>query len=249
MYSKKDLMDLLKQQLATEYNCSKKDFEGSANIITRTTKNESQRNYIPGTFFFKMVTLGGNAVITSEECLHPWLNELVKDKMGHWLFEHRNLCEIDNKLKEYDKQLWQTHHMFLPDMDIMPVSEIVPVHWYEQKDIMKLYEDNPFHNALCSKYIPERPDTLAVAAYDGDKMIGMAGCSADTPDLWQIGIDVNDAYRGKGIGTYLVKILKNEVLRRGKIPFYGTSLSNLHSWNIARNSGFYPAWVEVETIE
>ena len=77
----------------------------------------------------------------------------------------------------------------------------------------------------------------------------MAGCSADTPELWQIGIDVQEQYRGRGIGTYLVTLLKNETIRRGKIPFYGTSLSNLPSWRIALNSGFFPAWIEVETIE
>lgn len=27
--------------------------------------------------------------------------------------------------------------------------------------------------------------------------------------------------------------------------FYGTSVSNYHSWNIAINSGFRPAWVEI----
>lgn len=50
-------------------------------------------------------------------------------------------------------------------------------------------------------------------------------------------------------GTKLVQLLKNETLNRGAIPFYGTSLSNLHSWNIAINAGFYPAWVEIATIE
>lgn len=55
--------------------------------------------------------------------------------------------------------------------------------------------------------------------------------------------------RGKGIATMLVKLLKNECFRRGAIPFYGTSLSNLGSWHVALGSGFYPAWVEIETIE
>jgi len=30
-----------------------------------------------------------------------------------------------------------------------------------------------------------------------------------------------------------------------EIPFYGTSVSNYPSWNIALNSGFKPAWVEI----
>lgn len=89
---------------------------------------------------------------------------------------------------------------------------------------------------------------LAVGAMKGDDIIGLAGCSADTKLFWQLGIDVLPNYRGTGIGTKLVKLLKDEVFRRGTIPFYGTSLSNLHSWNIAINSGFYPAWVEIETM-
>lgn len=28
-------------------------------------------------------------------------------------------------------------------------------------------------------------------------------------------------------------------------PFYGTNMSNYHSWNIAINCGFKPAWVEI----
>lgn len=34
----------------------------------------------------------------------------------------------------------------------------------------------------------------------------------------------------------------------GAIPFYGTSLSNMGSWNVALGSGFYPMWVEIETM-
>ena len=61
----------------------------------------------------------------------------------------------------------------------------------------------------------------------------------------QIGIDVLPKFRSKGIGTYLVTILKNKIEEMGAIPFYGTSVSNYHSWNIALNSGFRPTWVEI----
>ena len=39
--------------------------------------------------------------------------------------------------------------------------------------------------------------------------------------------------------------LKNEIIKRGDIPFYGTSVSNYHSRNIALNCGFKPMWVEL----
>ena len=90
---------------------------------------------------------------------------------------------------------------------------------------------------------------LAVIALDGDTVMGMAGCSADTPELWQIGIDVLPEYRKRGVGRALVTLLRNEALRRGAVPYYGTSLSNLPSWRIALGSGFYPLWVETEARE
>ena len=40
-------------------------------------------------------------------------------------------------------------------------------------------------------------------------------------------------------------LLKNKITELGQIPFYGTSLSNYHSWNVALNSGFRPVWVEI----
>jgi len=196
-----------------------------------------------------MATFGGNAVISADERMHDWLNEYIKDKRGHWLFEHKNLLLIERKLNEYGKKLFQTHHMFLPCKEAFPKKLGYELKWFEDEKIHQFYEAGLFPNALCAKFRPKRPDVLAVAAYDKDKIIAMAGCSADTRDLWQIGVDVDDAYHGKGIGTALVTLIKNETEKRGKIPYYGTSLSNLHSWGIALNSGFMPVWVEIETIE
>lgn len=41
-----------------------------------------------------------------------------------------------------------------------------------------------------------------------ENIIGIAVCSADTPELWQIGIDVLPEYRGRGIAKALVSLLK-----------------------------------------
>ena len=79
----------------------------------------------------------------------------------------------------------------------------------------------------------------------GDEIMGMAGCSEDALHWQQIGIDVILKYRSKGVGTYLVALLKNEIMEHGDIPFYGTSVSNYHSWNIALNCGFKPTWLEI----
>lgn len=247
MYSKEEMLQIVKEQLAIECNCTAVDFDKNENIITLPGFNDKRRKFADEPFFFKMTTMGGNAVISADQKLHDWLNRYIRDKTGHWLFEHTNLREIDKQLEVYDKQLFQTHHMFLPLGNSKPQTAKVEAKWFEQEELQQFYGNKQFSNALCDQFTHERPDMLVVAAMDGARIIGMAGCSADTPLLWQIGIDVNEEYRGKGIGSHLVFLLKEEIIARDKIPYYGSSLSNIHSWRIALSCGFVPAWIDVET--
>ena len=248
MYNKEQIRMEWKKQLAIDFNCTIQDFDKEENVITIAKSNQGRRIYTQQKEFFSMVTLGGNTVISAEEKMHDWLRQWVADKNGIWLFEHSYLMELELELQKYEKKLGQSHHMFLPKVELNEPTIDFSLKWFEQDAIMKLYQQ-AFANALCEKFLPQRPDILAVGAMKGEQIIGLAGCSADTTLFWQIGIDVLPAYRGMGIGTKLVQLLKNETFRRGAIPFYGTSLSNLYSWNIALNCGFYPAWVEIETIE
>jgi RimJ/RimL family protein N-acetyltransferase len=248
----------LRKMLALDFNCSPDDFDKKDNIIVVSKELPGRREYTPKKAFFSMVTMGKNVVMNAPQEMHEWLVNWGKGRESIWLFEHHNLMELEGELAKYGKSLWQTHHMFLPKARMEDVDVIVEkqkadadieIQWFEQEDIQGLYGREEFPNALCDCFKPERPDVLAVGAVHAGQIIGLAGCSADTKLFWQIGIDVLPEWRGKGIATMLVKLLKNEVFHRGAIPFYGTSLSNLGSWHVALGSGFYPAWVEIATKE
>ena len=231
------------EQLSHEYNCAPSDFTSPENILTLSKYSEKSRAYSDEKPFFHMVTTGGNTVITAEECLHPFLKEFMK-KTGIFLFELPNLLPLEKELNRFGHTLTQTYHMFLPSQEVLPRIDL-PVKWFREEEIHSFYGDERFPNAICDEYKPRRPDRLAVCAYDGDSIMGMAGCSEDAKGWMQIGIDVLPQYRSEGVGTYLVTLLKNKILEQGDIPFYGTSVSGYHSWNIAINCGFKPAWVEV----
>ena len=128
--------------------------------------------------------------------------------------------------------------------------------WFEQEEILQFKENNRFTSAIC--FWEGTPDVLAVAAlresaekfgdiksFDQSQMAGMAGVSGDGKYLWQIGINVDKDHAGQGLGHKLVRILKEEILRRGKVPFYGTSESHTVSQNVGLKAGFVPAWTEV----
>ena len=231
--------------LSKEFNCFPTDFTKQENILTVSATQEGRRMYSREKYFFHMVTLGGNAVLTADECLHPFLQKFMQNRQGHWLFELPNLLLLEQELNRFEYTLTQTYHMFLP-AESVELKKDFQVRWFDGKEeISQFYGDERFPNAICSEYLPHRPDKMVVCAYDGNEIMGMAGCSEDAPGWQQIGIDVRPEYRSRGVATYLVTLLKNKILEEGNIPFYGTSLSNYHSWNIALNCGFRPAWVEI----
>ena len=88
-------------------------------------------------------------------------------------------------------------------------------------------------------------DVLGVGAYDGDKLVGLAACSADCESMWQIGVDVLPEYRRQGVASALTSNLAIEIMKRDKVPFYCCAWSNLKSVKNALSSGFVPGWVEM----
>jgi predicted GNAT family acetyltransferase len=73
----------------------------------------------------------------------------------------------------------------------------------------------------------------------------VAGASADSDDLWQIGVKVQDAYQGQGIGKALVSRVTAAILAAGKVPYYCTWVGNVLSSNTALSLGYRLAWTEV----
>ena len=63
----------------------------------------------------------------------------------------------------------------------------------------------------------------------------------------RLGINVNKNFEGRHIASGLVSILKSDILKKGIVPYYGTSFSNLASQHVAARAGFEVAWVELIT--
>ena len=96
-------------------------------------------------------------------------------------------------------------------------------------------------NALCEER--KHLDVLGVGAYDDGELIGLAACSADCEEMYQIGVDVLPAYRRKGIASALTSRLALEILALDKVPFYCAAWCNIKSVLNDNRCGFRPAWV------
>jgi len=243
MYTKTEILEIAKAQLALDYSCQASDFEKKENTIVENKLMDGRRVYDNDGCFLKILLFSGRTIVSASPMILPWCEEKLKDRDAAWLFEYPKLRAIDKKLQEFGHEIADIHHYYLPNPIMSQVKPIAGVKWYEQEEISQFENDDRIEEAFA--FDKNHPDVLGVAALDGDKIMGIAGASADSETMWQIGIDVFPEYRGRGIGTNLVTLLKNEVLKRGKIPFYGTVESHFHSQNIAINAGFFPVWAEL----
>ena len=137
---KEKLVEIIKEQLAIEYNCLADDFSKENNIVTNIRYDNRIRRYEKNNdmAFFSMASFGKNVVITSNECLHDWLKEYLRNKTGYHIFEYRNLYEIDKGLQNYNKKIKGTFHFFLSDKGIEPNEIGIKTKIFEQDEIKKL---------------------------------------------------------------------------------------------------------------
>lgn len=240
-----DILVKVKEQLAKDYNCTVNDFDNNKNLITDLKIIEGSRKYNDDKDILKILIFNGKAVISADKCIKEWCNENLTDFPGEWLFLYSALRRIDKKLNEFGYEIDNTHHYYLPKDNNYAVPKDFKLKWYEKDEILQFKGDDRFDEAFA--FDSNYPDVLAVSAVDDEgKILGMAGASEDSDIMWQIGVNVLPEAKGKGVSSVIVQALKNEILRREKVPFYGTVESHIISQKVALKSGFYPVFAEVK---
>ncbi|WP_066892268.1 GNAT family N-acetyltransferase [Clostridium nigeriense] len=242
---REDILNKVKEQLAIDYNCNVQDFDNNENIITNLKITKDCRKYNDDKEVLRILVINGKAVICADECIKDWCVEKLLTFPAEWMFLYSVLRRIDKKLNELGYEIDNTHHYYLPKDNKYDGAKNFKLKWYEKDEILQFKGDNRFDEAFA--FDSNYPDVLGVAALDSKgNILGMAGASEDSNIMWQIGVNVLPEANGKGIASVLVQSLKNEILKRGKIPFYGTVESHIISQKVALKSGFYPVFAEVK---
>ena len=239
----KRIWEIALNQSAVDYGCDPADFLGETGKVTISRANPAARKYLPLPFDFDMTSYGSCIVAQCSEKLVPVAAEyMAKYDVSH-AFETPHLQALNHMLAPYGLKTCFMAEYFLPDVEILkelPCEYELRV--LQQADFADLYKPE-WSDALCADRA--HLDVLGVGAYDADKLVGLAGCSADCEDMWQIGVNVLPEYRRKGIAAAITSRLALEILARGKVPFYCAAWCNLKSVRNAIKCGFRPAWVTV----
>ena len=238
-----EILRIAMAQSAIDLCADPGDFEKRENVVVVSHESDGARRYLELPFSCQLVSYGNNVVASVSPAFRKITeNYLYKYPVEH-LFETPHLHVLNHALIEKGQKICFMAEYFLPDVNALRALDCpYELRLLTQTDFADLYLPE-WSNALCEKR--KQLDVLGVGAYNGGKLVGLAGCSADCDTMWQIGIDVLPAYRRQGIASALTSRLAVEILKRGKVPFYCAAWCNIKSVRNAIRCGFRPAWVEM----
>ena len=238
-----EMLEIAMKQSAEDIGCSANDFLSEKNVIKPFHLGKNARKYFKEPISCDFNSYGNNVVVATVDEILDIVSEFVAKFDFYHCFETPNLHWVNERLIERGHKICFMAEYYLPDVNRIPELHCsYKIKLLERQDFSELYRPE-WSNALCEER--KHLDVLGIGAYDGDKLVGLAACSADCEEMWQIGVDVLPEYRKQGIASTLTSTLAKEILSNGKVPFYCSAWSNIRSVRNAVKSGFIPAWVEM----
>lgn len=245
-----DIKQIAMKQSAIDLNCNFEDFLQRNNKVVISQRNDKSKNYYELPHFCQLVCYGNSLVASVDKRIEGFMTSFVNKYLGFRCFDMPQLNILSKELNKYNKQVGMIAEYYLPDKTInRNVEPNFDFMILKEDEITRLYDDKRFPMALSYSCDSERRDMIAVAVYKNSEIIGVAAASNDCDTMWQVGIDVTYDYRRKGVASTITKIVTNEILKLGIVPFYGTAWSNVASKNTAICSGYKVAWVELAATD
>ncbi len=242
-FTNEDILRTALRQSAVDLGCAPEDFLGAENVVVASRADPGARKYLELPFACDLVSYGSNVVASVGEGCRAAVTDYISRFPPEHCFETPALHVLDDALRPEGLRLCFMAEYFLPDLTALRSLDCpYELRTLYPEDFAGLYTD-AWSNALCEKR--RALDVLALGAYDGGRLIGLAGCSADCDSMWQIGVDVLPGHRRRGVASALTSRLALAALDRGKVPFYCAAWSNIRSVRNAIRSGFRPAWAEL----
>ncbi len=241
-------IETARRVLAADLACPEPALVEEGLLVTPFELRPGRRGYPPPSKPMVILTMGAGVVVSCYPDRMEWLRATLGARSRDEIFSAATIVELAAFVALDDQVLRCRANVFIcsPERYRPPVEpEGLTIELVEGADVIGLYRYKGFDNAF--SYRPDHPCpdiAAAVASRDGE-VLGIAAMSADSDDLWQIGIDVVPAARGAGLGRALVGRLTECAFRQDKVPFYAAAVSNIRSNALAVGLGYWPAWSEI----
>ncbi len=239
----------IRRVLAADCACEPGDFlEKRVTVVEARTLPGRRRFPVPPRPLM-VFTMGEGVVISCHQECEGWIRHYIAGLERDAVFSSRVIGMISQLVESEGEVLAGPYLAFGCSADSLMPAEPPPgveVSLVRGEDVRELYSHPGFTNALTYSVEGEIRDVAAAVACSGGEIVGIAGATDDCEEMWQIGVDVVETERDRGVGKALVSRLTREVLDRGKVPYYCARISNLRSRSLALSVGYRPAWTSLE---
>jgi GNAT superfamily N-acetyltransferase len=213
--------------------------------VVLSNENPKARSYLKMPVFCNFASFGNNIVVSVSPNIAGFVSGYIKSKTIEECFTVPNIFILNDELQKHGWHISFCAVRTLPDTDMIePIPCQYEMKILQAEDYSRLYGKTEWGNAIGSGR-RRHQDRIAIGAYDGTKLIGLAGSSADCDTMWQVGVDVLPEYRRKGIASSLVTNLTVEILNMRFLPYSGYRWANVRSQKTQLAIGFKPTWVDM----
>ena len=196
-WTNQEILHIALRQSAVDAGCKPEDFLRGENVVVTSRADPGARKYLELPFAAHLVSYGSNIVASTADQCRELVSSYINRFPPEHCFETPNMHVLNDGLERFGLRVCHMAEYFLPDVDSLRVLDgPLPTRLLGRGDFGPLYVSE-WSNALCEKR--RELDILGVGAYDGERLAGLAACSADCGDMWQIGVDVLPAGTGPGL--------------------------------------------------
>lgn len=220
-----EIYEIFYNYISNIIDCSIDELRSDNTIFIKNTKKEH--------CYVKILSIGDANIVSLSKDIYSIAKEKLMGKNRDELYESTLI-------------FGQTLH-YVPDlkqMNMLPYNKDFSFELLVDNEIHKLKGIMGFENSLEFDSDGNTPTCIILYAKKDNEIIALAGASYVNEKIREIGVDVKKSYRGNGLATLLVRNLSVEILRRGKIPFYSASVTNIASQAVAIRSGYMPLWTD-----
>ena len=245
------LRDMLRMQLTKDYNCYLEDFEQGGILITAKTRHPERRRFEDEDSIASLMVHDGKLIVTVEDELFDAVEDYfadTDDSVGEWFFDTYDFIGFNELLASFGYELGPARVGYIPRASglVNKTEPICAVEWLDEDGIEAYRGDDRFNEALLFSEVT--PDVLAVAAKNEfGGILGMAGASRNSASMWEMGVNVLDEARRRGIAANLVALLAEEAQDRGALPYFNCCMSHIAAQRTALAAGLAPAFCEMRT--
>ena len=240
--------------LAAEACCEPSDFHGEGVRVFELTHdratNPLARRFHVLQNSLTVTSMGEGVVVAATRKWMPWVSELFGGLDADETFGLSVLSEASRRVEGCSLRLnGPFAYNVTSERDWVyrsaPSGYTIRIGGAE---LLEGLDPSDWPNAVAARRAAQgRREAVMGVAMQYDAVVGVASASTDSDTLWQIGVDVHWAHRGKSLGAALTSQVARGVLDEGRVPYYGSSVNNIASRRTAQSAGFYPCWVSVFT--